>query len=237
MNKTPADTASSKEIPAPTPNIVCAGVSDPPTEIKSPCYKCLMREQAQVKQDNSQEVADKMRERTGAGNDNYMKSLAIGDNYDENGRFICTKPKNFVNLDLLGKKPWDLVEHFEKVGKMRDAFGHVIDSPDITAEQKTLQYESIVCIAQRNASLMAHEIGSLNSAYTGMTGRIIAKSEPTSPGSSVDSPSVQSAFSFSTIDDKAATNDTPLTDVFGNDIADFKEDDRSTEATVGTIAY
>jgi hypothetical protein len=235
VNEIDTDEMVRKEIPAPAPMISCDGVSDPPTELKTPCYKCVIQEQSRVKQDNTQDVADKMRERTGAGNDNYMKSLTIGDNFDENGRFICNKPENFVNLDLLGKQPWNLIEHFEKVGKTRDHFGHIIDRPDITAEQKTLQYQSIVCIAQRNASLMAHEIGSLNSAYTGMTGQIIPQFEPASPASTIESPSVRSTFSFSTTSDKAGSSDTPLTEVFADNTADIKED--RNDVAVGTVAY
>jgi hypothetical protein len=224
----------SKEIPAPALNIVCTGISDPPTDVKKICYKCLLEEQSQVKDKNDEASAAKMRQRTGAGNDNYMKSLAVGDNYDENGHFICTKPKDFVHVGMLGKKPWDQLEDFEKIGKMRNAYGHVVDRPDITAEQKALQYASMFCIAQRNASLMAHEIGSLNSAYAGMTSQVIAKPVPDSPTSSATKSPTNSDFSFGDTNKDTSSVDTPLTDVFVGDIIDKKKSD-AVEVAVGTL--
>lgn len=122
-----------------------------------------------------------MRERTGAGNDTYMMSLAEGDNFDEDGNFICHKPKDFVNIDMLGRKPWTSNEALQRVGKMRNLSGQIVDRPDITVEQKTLQYDSAYCIAQRNASLAAHEIGSLNSAYFNMTHRELVLIMPGPP--------------------------------------------------------
>ena len=86
----------------PSTTFECTGVSEPPTEIKQSCYKCVSNKAAQIKDENAQEVEKKMRERTGAGNDSYMYSLSVGENYDENGRFICTMPADFVNITMLG---------------------------------------------------------------------------------------------------------------------------------------
>lgn len=200
----------------------CNGVSDPPTELKKPCYKCINDNAVQIKKDNAMEVEQKMRERTGAGNDSYMNSLAIGDNYDEDGRFICNKPEGFVNLDLLGKQPWRQVVHFQRVGKMYDTSGNIVDRPDITLEQKTLQYQSAYCIAERNASLAAHEIGSLNSAYVGMTAcaAVPAPLDLKSPASTVGSSGPRSAVS--TFSRAATDNDTPLTACF-SDVPEIKD--------------
>lgn len=201
------------------------GVAHPATEVKNPCYKCINENAVKINKDNAKEIEQKMRERTGAGNDSFMMSLTIGDNWDEDGYFICNKPEGFVNIDMLGKKPWKQVAELERVGKMYDSFGNVVDRPDITLKEKTLQYDSAYCIAQRNASLAPHEIGSLNPAYVGMSARAPALPahlalDPKSPVSTVGSSSIKSptsAFSIATSD-----GDTPLTDCF-SDVPEIKD--------------
>jgi hypothetical protein len=185
---------------------------EPPNEVKVPCYKCVTDDQAKVKRDNAEASQEKMRERRGAGNDNYMQSLALGNNYDEEGQFICDKPENFVYLDMLGKYPWDSLAYFDKVGKMRDRFGYIVDRPDITPEQKGLQVKSAICIAQRNSSMKVEELGSVNPAYMGMTSRFIAELDP---------PTVADAASDGGSDNFALPNnedeveyDSPVTDFF-----------------------
>lgn len=245
------DTAISNKLPGSPPWSQCTGVSNPPEEVTKPCYKCINDNAVQIKNDNAKEVEQKMRERTGAGNDSYMTSLAAGDNFDEDGNFICNKPKDFVNIDMLDKNPWKSDAIFRRVGKMRNSSGNIVDRPDITVEQKTLQYESAYCIAQRNASLAPHDVGSLNMAYSGMTARETVLNMPAppdfeqtlsveskkklaylalkSPTSTVGS---SGPFSASSAFSRAATDDgTPLTATF-SDVSDIK--DAGDNAPVGS---
>lgn len=213
-----ANAAFSKELPVmPKLALACSGLSDTPVEVRTSCYKCITDNAAIIKNDNKPQNDQKMRERKHAGNDSHMYSLTIGDNFDESGRFICNKPEGFVYLDMLGKKPWNLLAHFQLVGKMRDVFGNVVDCPDITPEQKIRQYMSAACIAQRNASLLAYETGSLNSAYAGMTGPVADVFQAQSPASSVSSFGADSGCSMN-----ASDKDTPLTDYF-SDIEELKD--------------
>ena len=218
-----AANAASPELPASQPWSQCPGISDPATEVKKPCYKCINDNAVKIKKDNAQEVEQKLRERAGAGNDSYMMSLVIGNNYDADGHFICNKPKRFVNIDRLGWQPWDLDDHFQLVGKMYDGFGNIVDRPDITVEQKALQYESAYCIAQRNASLAAYEMGSLNPAYAGMTVRATVPAlNLKSPASTVGSASSGALSATSVFTPAATENDTPLTACF-SDVPKIKD--------------
>ena len=55
----------SSQLSMPSTTFECTGVSEPPTEIKQSCYKCVSNKAAQIKDENAQEVEKKMRERTG----------------------------------------------------------------------------------------------------------------------------------------------------------------------------
>ena len=153
-----------------------------------------------------------MRERRGAGNDNYMTSLSTGNNYDQDGNFICTKPKGFVFLDMLGKKPWDKAEHLEKVGMMRDHFGRLVDRPDITAEQIALQADSVTAIAQRNSTLKPEELGSRNLAYAGMSSRAVTS--PKSPADDTASASATASDGSVSPTTEGDDYESPVTDYF-----------------------
>jgi hypothetical protein len=190
---------------------VCKGVSDPPTQVKTPCRKCIDIEAQKIKDSNVQANNDKMHQRTGAGNDNFMKSLSDGPNHDEFGTLICNKPEGFVNLTMLGTKHWNELVHFIRVGKMVDEVGTIVDRPDITPEQKALQILCQIAIAQRNSSLQVWEIGSLNKAYAGMSSREIE--EPLHSASSADT-----AFSSLWSDDDVFDLDTPDTPFFPDDV-------------------
>jgi hypothetical protein len=190
---------------------VCPGVSDPPTQVKTPCRKCIDIEAQKIKDSNVQANNDKMHHRNGAGNDNFMKSLADGPNYDEFGTLICNKPKGFVNLTMLGTKHWNELDHFNRVGKMIDEIGTIIDRPDITPEQKALQILCQIAIAQRNSSLQAWEVGSLNKAYAGMSSREIE--QPLRSASSADT-----AFSSLWSDDDIFDLKTPDTPFFPQEV-------------------
>lgn len=153
-----------------------------------------------------------MRDRRGAGNDNYMMSLSYGNNYDKDGKFICNKPKGFVFLDMLGKKPWDKDEYLEKVGMMRDDQGRIVDRPDITPEQVGLQVLSAIAIAERNSTLEPEELGSRNAAYAGMTSRGI-----TSPKDATATDSASSTASTGSESPTTQVGDdyeSPVTDYF-----------------------